>query len=257
MEQTPKGLRLVEKTVDVLNLLADNGELTIAQLAQHTGEPRSSLYRLLGRLEQLELIEAASARGYFRLGTHLLRWGAATQAGLNVRDRALPVMEQIMAETGLTVYLMVRRGSHAVCVERLEGLRVASLAVRLGGSLPLHAGAAPRALLAFESEEEWHAYAENGELSRLTPDTHVEPSDLYDLLTYEREQGYTLSDGDVTPGIAALGAPVRDHKNQIQGALSVSGLREEVVGKDADRVRSLVIEGAQTISRDLGHLAPR
>jgi len=254
--ESPKGLRLVEKAVEVLDRLAEHGELTIAQLAEHTGEPRSSLYRLLGSLERLKLVERASARGYFRLGTHLLKWGAATQARLNVRDRALPVMENIRSQTGLTVFLLIRRGWSGVCVERLEGLRVASLALVLGASLPLHVGAAPRALLAFEPEEFWREYAEHAEFTPLTPRTPTSPTELYQLLSAERVAGYIISDGDVTPGIAALGAPIRGHKNSIDAALSVSGLREEVLGADADHVRSLVIEGAAEISRAMGY-SPR
>ena len=111
MEQdAPKGLRLVEKTVEVLNLLASEGQFNIAQLAEKTGEPRSSLYRLMGRLEQLQLVESGSQRGYFRLGTHLLLWGAATQSGLDVRDRALPVLKRLREETELTSPLGVVPG---------------------------------------------------------------------------------------------------------------------------------------------------
>jgi DNA-binding IclR family transcriptional regulator len=253
--ETPKGLRLVEKAVELVDHLAEHGELTIAQLAELTGEPRSSLYRLVGSLEHLGLVEPASSRGYFRMGTHLIEWGAATQAGLNIRDRALPVMERIRSETGLTVYLLVRRGWRGVCVERLEGLRVAALDLVLGGSLPLNVGAAPRALLAFEPEAFWRDYLEHSSLTALTPKTPTTSAELYRVLADERKNGYTISDGDVTPGIAALGAPILDHSGAVAAALSVSGLREEVVGADADRVRLLVLEGGIEISTAMGYKA--
>jgi DNA-binding IclR family transcriptional regulator len=38
-----------------------------------------------------------------------------------------------------------------------------------------------------------------------------------------------VSDGDVTPGIASLGAPVFNHRGEVQGALSLSGLRGQVL----------------------------
>ena len=73
-----------------------------------------------------------------------MRLGAAVIERLDERQAALPVMERIHEATGETVFLLVRRGDDAVCIERLEGLRVQSLALRLGGSLPLHVGAGPR-----------------------------------------------------------------------------------------------------------------
>ena len=69
-------------------------------------------------------------------------------ARFDERQAALPHMEHLHDMTGETVFLCVRRGLRAVCIERIEGSHVVSLALRLGGSLPLHAGAAPRALLA-------------------------------------------------------------------------------------------------------------
>ncbi|MPZ62721.1 MAG: helix-turn-helix domain-containing protein [Propionibacteriales bacterium] len=255
--ESQKGLRLVEKTVEVVNLLADREEMTIAQLAEETGEPRSSLYRLLRRLEEFELVEPAGTRGHFRLGTHLLRWGAAAQSGMNVRKRALATMGHLRSETGLTVFLVVRRGWRAVCVERLEGNRVASLVLQLGGWLPLHTGASPRALLAFEEREFWESYVNHNTLDRMTDRTPATAKGLYDLLAAEREQGYCVSDGHVVNGIASLGAPILDHQGKVLAAVSVSGLRDEVVGESqVDRIRSLVLEAADTISHAMGGIGP-
>lgn len=246
-------LRLVEKSIEVLDLLAEHGELTIAELANLTEEPRSSLYRLVGSLEQLELVEPGGSRGQIRLGMHLLRLGVAVQASIDIRGRALPVMEALREQTGLTVYLLVRRDRQAVCVERLEGRRVASLVLKLGGALPLHTGAAPRALLAFDAEDAWRGYAEGSTLEEFTAQTLSDPDQLYKILAEDRVRGYTVSDGDVNPGIAALGAPVFDHSGAIHAAISVSGLRDEVLGPS--EVRDTVVESAEAISRAMGYSA--
>ena len=129
------------------------------QLAELLGEPRTTVYRLLGSLEALDLVEPGAQPGTYRLGWKLMRLGAAVIERLDERQAALPVMERIHEATGETVFLLVRRGDDAVCIERLEGLRVQSLALRLGGSLPLHVGAGPRALLAWESRESGATYA--------------------------------------------------------------------------------------------------
>lgn len=249
----PGGLRLVEKAVEVLDLLAEQRSMTIAQIAEHTGEPRSSLYRLLGSLERHDLVEPSGPRGSYRLGVHALRLGAAMMQSLDERERALPVMTRIRDETGLTVYLLVRRGDHAVCVERLEGARVASLALKLGGSQPLHAGAAPRALLAFAPQSDWDDYTTAAPLIRLTPSTPATRQRLYTTLTRERNEGITISDGDVTPGIAALGAPVYNYRGEVAAALSISGLRDEILGPATNHLKTLVRDGANEISKSLGH----
>lgn len=255
-ETSAKGLRLVGKTVEVLNHLTDRGELTIVHLADLTGEPRSSLYRLLRRMEELHLVEATGSRGYFRLGTQLLHWGTAARSGRDVRTRALPTMERMREQTGLTVYLVVDRSGTGVCIERLGGVRVASQVLQLGGSLPLHTGASPRALLAFGPESGWQRYVDTYGLTRLTARTPGTSEELFELLRREREQGYTVNNEHVTAGIAAIGAPIYDHEGDVIAAVSVSGLLGDVVGENTDEVGGLVVAAAREISMSMGWVPP-
>src|SRR5262249_61371491 len=92
------------------------------------------------------MVEAGSRSGTYRLGWRLLRLGSAVIERLDERQAALPVMERIHEGTGETVFLCVRRGDDAVCIGRLDGLRVQSLALRLGGAVPDPLGSRPRAV---------------------------------------------------------------------------------------------------------------
>ena len=148
------------KAMALIDRIAEVGAATPAQLAELTGEPRSTVYRLLANLQQLELVEPGPRRGTFVLGLKLFRLGRTVASRFDERQAALPVMERIHDELGETMFLCVRRGYDAVCIERIDGTRVNLLALSLGGSLPLHAGGASRALLAFEPEAFWDEYLE-------------------------------------------------------------------------------------------------
>src|SRR4051794_7265246 len=150
------------KAMALLDRIAEEGEATPARLAELTGEPRSTVYRLLASLQQLELVEPGPRRGTFVLGLKLFRLGRSVVSRFDERQAALPVMERIHDEMGENTFLCVRRGYNAVCIERIDGTRVTLLALSLGGSLPLHAGGASRALLAFEPESFWEEYLDRG-----------------------------------------------------------------------------------------------
>src|SRR4051812_5687684 len=159
------------KAMALIDGLAEVGAATPAQLAELTGEPRSTVYRLLSNLQGLELVEPGPRRGTFVLGLKLFRLGRTVVSRFDERQAALPVMERIHDELGENIFLCVRRGYDAVCIERLDGTRVNMLALSLGGSLPLHAGGASRALLAFEPEAFWEEYLEHGLPEALTDRT--------------------------------------------------------------------------------------
>src|SRR3954451_17253702 len=83
------------KAVALLDCLAEQGEATPARLAELTGEPRSSVYRLLASLHELELIEPGRRRGTYLLGLKLFRLGRSIASRFDERQAALPTMERI------------------------------------------------------------------------------------------------------------------------------------------------------------------
>jgi DNA-binding IclR family transcriptional regulator len=253
MSKGQSGVQVVAKAAALLDHLAAERELTPAQLAELLAEPRSTVYRLLATLEALELVETTPRRTGYRLGLKLFRLGSAVVARFDERQAALPLMEQIHEETGETVFLCVLREQEAVCIERIDGQRVQSLALRLGGSLPLHAGAAPRVLLAYQPVEAWEKYFATGPLHAFTPNTPVRRSDLFRRLEDVRDLGYAVSDEDVTIGIAAIGAPIFSHQGDVRASLSLSGVRPEILGGNAEAMIERVVTAARDISRALGH----
>ena len=140
-------------------------------------------------------------------------------------------MERVHEETEETVFLCIRRGHEAVCIERIDGRWVQSMALRLGGSLPLHVGAAPRVLLAFEPREFWEEYVRaDGGLEPFTRRTPVPKTALFRALEEVRDRWLSISDEDVVVGMAAVGAPIFDHRGRVCAALSMSGPRPAILG---------------------------
>lgn len=246
-------VQVLDKVAAVLDCLAHAGEMSAAELATALEEPRSTVYRLLSSLQQLGFVEQGNRRGAYRLGLKLFRLGSAIMSRFDERQAALPIMERIHDRTGETVFLCVLREQEAVCIERIDGRRVQSLVLRLGGSLPLHACAAPRVLLAFQPRKRWNDLVASNGLESFTDRTPATREALFTELEAVLRDGYAVSDEDVTPGIAALGAPVFDHTGSIRAALSISGIRGEILGESVfDEVRELVVAGASEISRQLG-----
>jgi DNA-binding IclR family transcriptional regulator len=245
---------VLRKVALILDRLAEEGEISAARLADLTGEPRSTVYRLLTSMQALEYVEPGTRRGTYRLGLALLRLGTAVVSRFDERQAALPVMERVHEETGETVFLCIRRGHEAVCIERIDGRWVRSMALRLGGALPLHVGAAPRALLAAEPRELWEAYVQQeGGLVAFTKRTPTSKRTLFRALESVRETGVSISDEDVVLGMAAVGAAIRDHRGAVCAALSISGPRPTILGEREARSVALIAEATAQISQALGH----
>jgi DNA-binding IclR family transcriptional regulator len=245
---------LIVKAGALMEALARERIATSARLTEMIGEPVSSVYRMLATLVDIGWVEQIGHRGSYRAGGKLLSLASDFARHLDIRRAALPVLRRIHEVTGETTFLCVRHGTRAVCIERIDGVRVNSRVLRLGRSLPLHVGAAPRALLAFEDREGWEEYAT---IASLTDDLghDISRSALYAELEAIRNAGFVVSDNTVTPGIAAVGAPIFDDRGEVAASLSVSGLREGVLAAGVDGTPSvidLVREGARDLSTYFG-----
>jgi DNA-binding IclR family transcriptional regulator len=229
LERDSGGLELISKAGAVLDILEQHKEASAADLAAALGEPLSSVYRLLQSLTTTGWVDRGSRRGVYRLGLSLMTIGGLVEDHLDIREASLPSLRELVDATGVTSFLCVRRGPRAVCLERIEGYAVQSLAMLLGGSLPLYAGAAPRALLAFLPVAEQSAILKDTSQQLRDDPPRPDDKDIIADIARIRAVGYSVSNGDVTPGIAALGAPVFNHRGEVQGALSLSGLRDQVL----------------------------
>jgi DNA-binding IclR family transcriptional regulator len=182
-----------------------------------------------------------------------MRIGGVVEDAVDIRERALPTLRTLLHETGETSYLCVRRGTRAVCIERLEGRDVRSLELRLGASLPLAIGAAPRCILAFLPDEERDSLLDQSLRETAVERGPLDRDQVMGELLDARRHGYVISDGDVTRGVAAIGAPVFNQRRELVGAISVSGVRERLLGSRREGIVRLLIDGAARVSATLGY----
>lgn len=256
-----RGASVTEKAAALMEVLARELAATSAGLVKELGEPASSVYRMLSTLAEAGWVEQEEERGAYRVGLKMLGISEMLSRRTDIRRTAAPVMRHIHDVTGETTFLCIRHGGRAVCIERIDGIRVNSRVLKLGKSLPLHVGAAPQALLAFEGRAAWEQYASVMDGSGASWQRGTSRAEMFQRLQGACDAGFVLSDDNVTPGIAAVGVPIFNHRDEVVASLSVSGLREGIVGESAVRndpdgrtgtVTELVCEGGRLISEALG-----
>ncbi|GAB3288838.1 IclR family transcriptional regulator [Parasphingorhabdus pacifica] len=260
MGSSTGGVRVIEKAGALMEALAYRGPQTVVQLAEATGEPRTTIYRLLATLQEMGWVEETSKRGRYALGLTLMQLGrAAVEHGIEHR-LAAPVLRALRTETGLTVYLHVLRGLRAVCVERIDGRELLSFGLQFGGSLPLHAGAGARVLLAFGGEALYQRWRETvkergGVAEAFTQRTPRRLADIEALVQKVRTNGFAVSSEDNTIGIAAIGAPIWAPDDRCLAAVSIAGSPEEILNKDR---QPGLVEVIRRAAQQIGELsAPR
>ncbi|SJN19107.1 Transcriptional regulator, IclR family [Mycetocola reblochoni REB411] len=217
----------------LVELLAVTGPLNAAAIAERLGVARSSVYRLVEGATAIGFTET-SADARVGLTTRFLRLADAAAGALTEWSGAERVLQRVADRTHQTVFLSVLRGDESVCVAWARGRGIDLLSLRPGRALPLYAGAAGRSILA-QSSDALDDVLAGAPFEPFTAATLTSAAALADDVRSSREQGFTLSDEDVTAGIGAIAVPI-----PCAGAvasISAGGLAEEI---RADREDILV-----------------
>jgi DNA-binding IclR family transcriptional regulator len=250
-ETRPASIQSVDRALQVLEILARQGQGGVSDIADTLGVHKSTVSRLVSVLEARGFVEQLADRGKYRLGFTLVRLAGATMATRDLGKESRDICEPLADDVGETVNLAVLEANRAINITEANGPLGIALRTWVGQSSPAHATSSGKVLLAALAEARLAQVIDSG-LERFTPNTITEPAVLRDQLLVVASRGWSTAVEELEEGLNALAAPVRDHSGDVVAALSVSGpsfrLTERVMGDLSERVR----ESALEVSRRIG-----
>ncbi|WEG11069.1 IclR family transcriptional regulator [Pullulanibacillus sp. KACC 23026] len=226
--------------------------LTLEELVEKTGFPKTTTFRLLKSLEKYGYIKSHKRykETLYSLGWAFLSKSNIVLNQLNIREQAHDDMVRLRNETGLMVQLVIRDGEEAVYIDQIESLNPIKIYPQVGRRAPLYAAACPRTLLAFLSLTEQERILNQIDYS-LYPRIPKKER-LQEELLHVKEKGIAISYGELHEGTIAVASPILISDQDVIAAISVAGLEREFVNKgDLDQCIDLVRETATRLSKKI------
>ena len=181
----------------------------------------------------------ASGGGLWQLGT-------LAQVQRELREVALPAMQDLYEATHENVHLAVREGTTALYVERIHGRTSVPLVSRPGVPLPLHATGVGKVLLAWAPREVVESCLAH--LAPVTRYTIIERGRMLRELANVRKNGYSRTVEEMTLGTCSVAVPVVDGDGLVIAAL---GSVTSTVRRDMARYVPALQVAAAAITRGL------
>lgn len=246
-------LQTLNRAIAILDCFTpENAELGVREVARRLNLSSSAAGRLLSTMKELGILSQNPETRAYSMGARVLSWAAVYNATLDLGNRAAPFIAALHEETRETISLYILDGDERVCVQRLErpeGVRIVS---RVGRRLPLYAGSAGKAMLAYLPAEQQEAMITSRPLQPLTSKTITDPDQLRRELEKVRERGCAISFGEWIEDAAGVAAPIFGQNGAVAGAISISGpvqrFTPENVGKYCEEVKRV----AARISEEIG-----
>jgi len=101
VSEAPKNsIQVIERMMTLLDVLAESPDpVSLKTLVQRTGLHPSTAHRILASLAGSRLVERQDA-GSYQLGIRLLELGNLVKSRINLREVALPFMQQLHEKSG-------------------------------------------------------------------------------------------------------------------------------------------------------------
>lgn len=204
-DSAPGGAAAVDRALSLLAAFRPGDDaLPLAELAARTQLYKSTALRLLASLEHARLLQRLED-GRYALGAEVARLHAIYAASFSLDRVVMPVLRQLVAATGESAALHVRRGDARVCLYRVDSPQPVRDHLYAGELLPLARGTGGRVLMAFDAD-----------LAKAAPARDRK------LLAEIRARGWHAAVGDRLAEVAGISVPVFGASGAIAAALTLT-----------------------------------
>lgn len=224
------------------------------EVARLTGLSASVCSRLMAAMKDAGLLTQNPTTRAYAMGPRALRWAEIYSANLDIRNVALPVINELLLETQETISLYILDNDERLCVERMESAQNVRIVARIGRRLPLYAGSGGKVLLAYLPQHRQEEIIRKTDFKPFTSSTIIDPEQLRKELRQIRMQGYAFSNGEWVADAAGVAAPIFDHKGDVIAALTISGPGTRFTPEIIRRHVAAILQAVERISRDLGYI---
>lgn len=233
-----------DRVLQVLAVLAQQGRaLSAAELMEHTGLARSTLYRQLARLKRWGFV--LESDGDYAPGPLSLQLALGFDLASHLVRQARPGMVELSQQSHESVGLIVAVNDQAICLDMVESQHSLRCSFEKGRSVPLRAGASAKCVLAHLPEAA-RAAVLDAQWGAGTPQRQAAQDELEAI----RKAGYAVSAGEVDPGVWGCSVPLFGASRQAAGAITLMAPILRAQGQEQALIRMAVVAAAR-ISRQL------
>lgn len=215
-------MSILFSAAEVLRMFsADRRDVTVTDLVEILGMPKSNASRLLRTMRDAGLLESVGTSKRYRPSFLLHQVGHIYRFAASLVERADAVVGRIAAQLGHTSYISIRQGTEVIGVSAHPGRQMLRVVTTVGDRIPAFASSTGRVLLARMPDEAVRALYPKG-LPPPPPNAPKTIPALLDRLEQVRQLGYAEARDEAVQGVEAFSVAVGDPETGDAVALCVA-----------------------------------
>ena len=202
----------IDRVVEILEtLLRLHAPTKIGDIARKMGAPRSTVYAIVNRLIEADILESVGEDGYVYFGKALHLYGRAYAEANPLHRRCREMLDRLAAEESATAQLCALRGQKYVVVDTRDGAGLFRISTDVGVEVPIPWTASGRLLLDHMNAERIRAFIPSEDY-RLPDGRLLDVEEFILDVARAREEGRCETTALSDPFTTCLAAPIRDRR---------------------------------------------
>ncbi len=210
--------------------------LGVSEVAREVGLSRSSAHRYIATLAKLRYLEQDAASRRYRLGPRVFDLGFSAINSMELRQIAVPALQELSDSAGHTVNMAVLDGADILYIERCrsasQGQREIDLNLHVGSRLPAHCTSMGKVLLAGLTPAELETHIARIDFAQRGPNTITTRAALLEELALVRERGLAVNNEELAYGLRSIAVPVRGSGGDVVAAINLAVHRSLISMED-------------------------
>ncbi len=253
-KETKNPVQSAERIFQVMEMLADNGEMGLMEISAALGLHKSTVHRLLMSLIYMGYAKQDEVTQKYMLSYKVVNMAGKILDRMDILQIAKPYMERLSDLSGEAVHLVQRDGNNILYIYKIEAkVGTIRMVSHVGMIHPMYCSGVGKAIMAALPENEVEQIWNDSVIEKKTDKTITDYAQLQEVLEEIRSNGYALDDEENEKGVRCIAACLRGYQNEIKYAFSISGPTSRMT---RDRVKELsvdVLKVQEELSRELGY----
>lgn len=245
-------LSSLSHALDILDLLNDYEELSLAQILKHMNVSKAAAFRLLYTLEHKDYV-VKSQSGKYSLNIKFARFGARLLEHQSLLMIAKPYLEHLRNTFNETAHLSILSSDNrCVIIHKETGSQPMQMSSAIGAAMDIFCSATGKIITANLDKEIIDKKLNETQFVKYTENTKTNIEAVKEDYRKALEYGYAADLEERDIGLVCYACPIFDINKKCVGAVSLSGKANHMLTNKEAIIASLK-EATNNISAKLGY----
>ncbi len=253
-KETKNPVQSAERIFQVLEMLAEHGEMGLMEISTELGLHKSTVHRLLMSLIYMGYAKQDETTQKYMLSYKIVSMAGKILERTDILQIAKPYMERLSDISGEAVHLVQREGNNILYIYKIEAkVGTIRMVSHVGMVHPMYCSGVGKAIMATLPEKEVKQIWNESIIEKKTDKTITDIDEMMQVLEEVRKNGYALDDEENEEGVRCIAACLHGYSKEVKYAFSISGPVSRMTRERVEELAVDVKKVQEELSRELGY----